>query len=46
MKNSQGYAVIDYSLDSEKDELREKKLKSRSNDPEKLKQTGQEIMKG
>lgn len=45
VKNSQGSFGIDYSLDSEKNGLRDKKLKSRNNDPEKLKQSRQEIMK-
>lgn len=43
---SQGSAVIKYSVDSRKDGLRGKKLKCRNNDQEELKHTGQEIMRG
>lgn len=40
----QSCAVIQYSLDSTSSGLREKKLKSRKNDQEELKQMGEEIM--
>lgn len=40
----QSCAVIHCSLDSTSNGLREKKLKSRKNDQEELKQVGEEIM--